>query len=56
MPIFLGGFLGPKRVGGEPFIGQIAVYEVHEYDRRGFPVVTDAELVEVIGFDPEVSF
>jgi hypothetical protein len=56
MPIFLGGFLGPKRVGGEPFIGQMAIYAVTEYDKRGFPVVTDDELIEVIGFDTEVSF
>jgi hypothetical protein len=54
--IRLGGFLGPKRSGGEPFIGQIAVYTVDTYDKGGFPIVTYDTLIEVIGFDKEVTF
>jgi hypothetical protein len=56
LPAFFGTLVGPKRVGGEPFIGQIAVYSVEKYDKQGFPLVTDDTLIEKIGFDPEVSF
>jgi hypothetical protein len=56
IPAFFGTIMGPKRVGGEPFIGQIAVYTVTGYDKRAYPVVTDDALIENIGFEPEVSF
>jgi hypothetical protein len=56
LPQLIGSFTGPKRVGGEPFIGQIKVFTVTEYDKYAAPIVSKDAQFEVIGFDPEVSF
>jgi hypothetical protein len=55
-PFFIGAFTGPKRVGGEPFIGKLAIYSVKEYDKQGLPVVSGEAPLEEIGFSTEVSF
>ena len=54
-PVYL-SFSKPRRDGGEPFIGQIKVYAARVYDKKGFPLVTDDNLVETIGFTQEISF
>jgi hypothetical protein len=56
LPMISTSFSKPRRTGGKPFLGQIAIYSVTEYDKQGFPVVSKRTLIEKIGCDPEVSF
>jgi hypothetical protein len=56
LPMITTSFSKPRRTGGEPFLGQIAVYSVNEYDKQGFPIVSADMLIEKIKCAPEVSF
>jgi hypothetical protein len=57
LPPLVGGFTGPKRVGGEPFIAMVKIYAVTEYNEPTLqPVFSKDNLIEMIRFDQEVSF
>jgi hypothetical protein len=56
LPLISTSLSKPRRTGGEPFIGQLAIYSVEKYDKKAFPVVTEADILETIGFTTEVSF